>query len=225
MECDRLRTENDYLKKIIQQQFHSTSAIHQPVELTLVTNESNKYDKIQLFTSLFKGRTDVFATRYESKNGISGYSPVCSNEWVPGVCGKPKIKCSECLVRALVPISNQDIYDHLSGKQVIGLYSLLKDDTCFFLAIDFDKEKWQEDVLVFTEICKAANVPYSIERSRSGNGAHVWIFFREQLPATVARQLGNSLLKRAGEARFEINLPMTGCFRIRILCLTKDLEI
>lgn len=206
LECNRLRTENDYLKKIIQQQFHSTSSVHQSTELTLVTNASHKYDKMQLFTSLFKGRTDVYATRYESKNGKSGYSPACSNEWVPGVCGKPKIKCSECLVRALIPIAEQNIYDHLSGKQVIGLYPLLKDDTCSFLAIDFDKGEWQKDVSVFTEIYRTANVPYSIERSRTGNGAHVWIFIREQLPATIARKLGKFLLKKAGEARFEINL-------------------
>lgn len=111
-ECDRLRAENDYLKKIIRQQFHSTSAIHHSAELSVVTNESSKYDKIKLFNSLFKGRMDVFAKRYESKNGKSGYSPACSNEWVPGVCRKPKIKCSECLVHALTPISDQGIYDH-----------------------------------------------------------------------------------------------------------------
>ncbi len=206
LECDRLRTENDYLKKIIQQQYHTTSTIHQPAKVNIVTNEANFHDKIQLFNRLFKGRTDVFATRYESKNGKPGYSPACSNEWVPGVCRKPKIKCSECLVRALIPLSDQDIYDHLSGKHVIGLYPLLKDDTCSFLAIDFDKGKWQEDVRVFTEICRKANVPYSIERSRSGNGAHVWIFFSEQMPATIARRLGMSLLRRAGEERFEITL-------------------
>ena len=206
-ECDRLRAENDYLKKIIQQQFHSASANHHSVELSVVTNESSKYDKIKLFNSLFKGRTDVFATRYESKNGKSGYSPACSNEWVPGVCRKPKIKCSECLVRALTPISDQGIYDHLSGKHVMGLYPLLTDDTCWFLTIDFDKGKWREDVNVFTEICRTVNVPYSIERSRSGNGAHVWIFFREQIPAKIARKLGMFLLKEAGEARFEIALP------------------
>lgn len=206
-ECDRLRTENDYLKKIIQQQYHSASAIHHSAELSVVTNESSKYDKIKLFNSLFKGRTDVFAKRYELKNGKSGYSPACSNEWVPGVCRKPKIKCSECLVRALTPISDQGIYDHLSGKDVMGLYPLLKDDTCWFLAIDFDKGKWQEDVNVFTEICRTVNVPYSIERSRSGNGAHVWIFFREQIPAKIARKLGVFLLKEAGETRFEIALP------------------
>lgn len=119
LECNRLRSENNYLKKIIQQQFHSTSVIHQPAQLTLVTNESNFHDKIQLFNSLFKGRKDVFATRFESKNGKSGYSPACSNEWVPGVCRKPEIKCSECLVRALMPISDQDIYDHLRDRKSV----------------------------------------------------------------------------------------------------------
>src|SRR5690606_7831815 len=120
--------------------------------------------------------------------------------------GKPKNKCNESKGRAFIPLSNQNIYEHLSGKHVVGLYPLLKDDTCYFLAVDFDKGKWQEDIKVFIDVCQKVNVPYSIERSRSGNGAHVWIFFWEPLPAALARQLGRSLLKGAGGENFEVNL-------------------
>ena len=133
-------------------------------------------------------------------------SPACSNEWKPTICNKPEIKCNQCQNRKLTPLSDQVFYDHLSGKQTIGLYPLLRNETCWLLAIDFDKKNWNHDVLAFVEVCRAANVPFSIERSRSGNGAHVWIFFQEELPASLARKLGMALLEKTLASRFEIGL-------------------
>ncbi|MBB4823669.1 superfamily II DNA or RNA helicase [Sporosarcina luteola] len=195
-ECDALRRENDFLKRVIRHQLHSTPVTNHFNTPVITTNESSIYEKIQLFNSLFKGQTEFFAKRWESKSGKSGYSPVCTNDWKPGVCQKPKLKCSDCSVRNLIRLTDQDIYDHLCGKQTVGLYPLLRDNSCWFMAIDLDKGTWQEDVLALTDVCKAVNMPHSIERSRSGNGAHVWLFFQNQIPAAIARRLGQALLDK-----------------------------
>ena len=112
--------------------------------------------KIEIFRSLFRGREDVFPKRFESKKtGKSGYQPVCANEWKRGFCGKPKIKCSECPYREWVPVSDSVIEKHLRGTDerghdyTIGVYPLLEDETCFFLAVDFDKKNYREDVQAF----------------------------------------------------------------------------
>jgi hypothetical protein len=97
-------------------------------------------EKVALFRRLFRGRTDVYPVRWEGKtSGKSGYAPACANEWRAGVCEKPRIKCGDCSHRLLVPLSDSVIYDHLAGKQTVGVYPLLEDDTCHFLAVDFDK--------------------------------------------------------------------------------------
>lgn len=140
--------------------------------------------KIELFRNLFRGRKDVFPRRFESrKTGKSGYQPVCANEWKRGLCGKPKIRCSECPYREWVPVSDAVIEKHLRGTDerghdfIIGVYPLLEDETCYFLAVDFDKKNFREDVKAFLQTCRIYHVPAAVERSRSGNGAHVWIFF------------------------------------------------
>ncbi|WP_051261645.1 TOTE conflict system archaeo-eukaryotic primase domain-containing protein [Desulfovibrio inopinatus] len=152
-------------------------------------------EKIALFKRLFRGRQDVFPLRWESaKTGKAGYSPACSNEWRPGVCHKPKVKCALCDNRSLKPVTDAEIYDHLTGKQTMGVYPLLPDDTCLFLAVDFDKAEWRKDATAFMESCHEINVPAALEISRSRNGAHAWIFFSEAVSAREARSLGTALI-------------------------------
>lgn len=173
---------------------------------------STPNEKIQLFRSLFRGREDVFAKRwYSIKTEKSGYSPVCANEWREGVCIKPKGSCSKCENRELVPLSDAIIYEHLSGKDgfgrdVVGLYPILPDDTCYFLAIDFDDGNWQDNVSEVRNICTCWNVPCAVERSRSGEGAHLWIFFFEPVSCSTARKLGTALLTAAMENSGKLKL-------------------
>lgn len=164
-------------------------------------------ERIRLFQSLFKGREDVFARRWFSKTtGKSGYQPVCINEWKQGLCDKKKYRCAMCPNRSFAPLTTQDMYRHLEGKDeyccdVVGLYAIMQDNNCAFLCADFDdkncKYGYKEDVLAFVGVCREWLIPYAIERSRSGNGAHVWIFFEAPLPASKARRLGNAILTEA----------------------------
>lgn len=152
-------------------------------------------DKVALFRRLFRGRTDVYPVRWESKtSGKSGYAPACANEWKPGVCEKPRIKCSDCGHRMLMPLSDAVIYDHLAGKLTVGVYPLLEDDTCHWLAVDFDAGDWQQDALAFMQSCAELGVPAALEISRSGAGAHAWVFFAERVSARDARRLGTALI-------------------------------
>jgi superfamily II DNA or RNA helicase len=170
-------------------------------------------DKIALFRSLFRGREDVYPRRFESrKTGKAGYSPVCANEWVKGVCEKPKIKCSNCDYQRFLPITDEVIRCHLSGQDgngwdfTMGIYPMLLDETCFFVAADFDKVSWRDDAKAFLETCRALNLPAVLERSRSGNGGHVWFFFSEAVPAALARRLTSYILTETMERRPDIGL-------------------
>jgi superfamily II DNA or RNA helicase len=152
-------------------------------------------EKITLFRRLFHGRTDVYPVRWEGKtSGKSGYAPACANEWRAGVCEKPRIKCGDCGHRLLIALSDAVIYDHLAGEHTVGIYPLLEDDTCHFLAVDFDKAEWREDARAFVQSCDELGVPAALEISRSGNGAHVWIFFASRVSARDARRLGTALI-------------------------------
>ena len=167
-------------------------------------------EKIALFRSLFRGRDDVFPRRWENKKtDKSGYAPACRNEWVRGICEKPRIKCSNCRNQAFVPVGDEVVRSHLQGRDfanlkptdpfVAGVYPLLMDETCWFLATDFDKQSWQRDALAFLATCRKKGVPAALERSRSGNGGHVWIFFSEPVPASEARKLGAHLVTETME--------------------------
>ena len=172
--------------------------------------------KVALFKSLFRGREDIHARRFESKKtGRAGYQPVCQNEWVPGICEKPRIRCEACKQRAFVPLTDSALQNHLRGVDptqagpreiTLGVYPLLSDDTCWFLAIDFDKSSWREDTSAFMETCRLKGIPATLERSRSGHGGHVWIFFSEPVPAATARRLGALLITTTMERRPEIGL-------------------
>lgn len=152
-------------------------------------------EKLALFRKLFRGRTDAYPVRWESKTtGKSGYAPACANEWRAGVCEKPRIKCGDCGNRVLIPVSDAVIYSHLAGEQTVGIYPLLDDDSCYFLAVDFDEAEWREDARAFAQSCRELGVPMALEISRSGWGAHAWIFFDSKVPARDARRLGTSII-------------------------------
>lgn len=180
-------------------------------ESRIITNESSPDAKIALFLSLFRGRPDVYPLRFENRRtGKAGYAPVCANEWVRGVCEKPRIKCADCPHRRFFAVTSEAIRFHLSGRDehgrsfVMGVYPMLLDETCYFLAADFDKQSWQEDAGAFLETCHQLGVTAAIERSRSGNGGHVWIFFEHAIPATLARKLGAHILTETMERRPEV---------------------
>ena len=209
-----LHKENDVLKSLlkshgIEYETRMKEDMNKPIySLVSVPTISLSIDeRIRLFQSLFKGREDVFARRWFSKTtGKSGYQPVCINEWKQGVCDKKKYRCAICPNRNFAPLTTQDMYRHLEGKDeyccdVVGLYAIMQDNNCAFLCADFDdkncKYGYKEDVLAYVGVCREWLIPYAIERSRSGNGAHVWIFFEAPLPASKARRLGNAILTEA----------------------------
>ena len=145
----RLREENARLKLLliehgIQWEEEPSPAIEPPPERAEASNpQLSTTGKIALFRRLFRGRADVYPLRWESAKGKSGYAPACGNEWKSGVCNKPRIKCGDCNQRLLLPITDQVIYDHLAGRQTVGVYPLLADDTCYFLVVDFDEGDWR----------------------------------------------------------------------------------
>ena len=164
-------------------------------------------EKVRLFMSIFRGREDVYAKRWENKaKGTAGYFPACKNEWAPGICQKPTIKCSACKHRDLLPLDEITVEAHLRGQQnlVVGIYPLLPNETCWFLAIDFDDEGWQKDITILGEVCSVFDIPIAVERSRSGNGAHAWFFFNQPISASLARKFGSALLTHAMNKRHEM---------------------
>ncbi|MDZ4323091.1 MAG: restriction endonuclease subunit R, partial [Alphaproteobacteria bacterium] len=212
--CDVQKAEELGQPKLIHEK-----TILSPSNASLVSQAPSSLssdEKLSLFMELFHGRRDVFPKRWENqKTGKSGYSPACKNEWVRGVCKKPQIKCSDCLNQAFIPVTEQVIRKHFTGEKAgdsrrdytIGVYPMLKDETCWFLSVDFDKEQWKRDASTYLETCRIRNVPTTLERSRSGNGGHIWIFFSGPIPAAEARKMGAALLtetmERCPEMGFE----------------------
>jgi hypothetical protein len=222
-ELVRLESRRAAVLKKIQDLKHqrASSPITMPqadhtVNKSAITNRSASEDKITLFMSLFKGRTDVYPRRFESKrSGKSGYQPACRHEWIKGVCAKPRVKCGNCNHRVFLPVTDQVIRNHLMGTDLetssqrdftVGVYPLLMDESCWFLAADFDKASWKDDVSAFLQTCRSYDLPTALERSRSGSGGHIWTFFSKAIPAALARQLGAFLLTETMERRPEIGL-------------------
>lgn len=155
-------------------------------------------ERIAHFTRLFKCREDVFPKFWENRTkATKGYSPACQVEWVRGICSKPKIKCTDCGNRVFIPFDETIVRRHLEGKITVGTYAIREDDTCTFLAADFDKDRWQSDVAAYRDASRRLGIESYIERSRSGHGAHAWTFFGEPIPAKVAHQLGTIILSHA----------------------------
>jgi len=212
-ECERLREENARLKRRDGQapvsrasRAEQASAHNTNVRTSAtVTAESPPELKVALFRSLFRGRDDVYALRWEGRGGRTGYSPAGIREWdqAPSA-GRGKKKSFRH--SKLFPLSEEVIRDHLLGKQTIGLYPLLQDDTCWFVAVDFDKKTWESDACAFLKMCHEAGVPASLERSRSGNGGHVWIFFASPVQAALTRKLASAILTRTMERRYALGL-------------------
>ena len=197
-EVEQLRKENEQLRLKLGLQ---------PRIAEVNVPQLSLQEKVELFQSLFCGRNDVFARRwYSAKTGKSGYQPVCINEWQRGVCDKKKQPCAECPNRQFKALEYQDIYAHLAGKDefgrdVVGLYPIREDNSVSFLCVDFDDKScehgYQNDVLAYVKVSKQWNMPCYIERSRSGNGAHVWTFFAEPITAADSRRIGNAILTEA----------------------------
>ncbi len=170
-----------------------------------IHHASDSISKIRLFMSLFKGREDVYARRWENKTkGTSGYAPVCLNQWRDGVCAKPKIPCAKCSHKAYAVLDENVIEHHLRGNLIAGIFPMLADETCWFLAMDFDEGDWRGDIATVCSVCDEFAIPLAVERSRSGQGGHVWFFFEEQIPAALARKFGTALLTCSMNRRHEI---------------------
>jgi superfamily II DNA or RNA helicase len=208
-ECECLREENARLCRLLSEQAHpATPTKSEPVLPQPSTPaELSVPEKIALFRSLFRGREDVYALRWESADGKSGYFPASIRDWKAVMSVPPaERKKLDQATRQLLPLTDDAIHQHLSGKNTIGIYPLLPDETCWFLAVDFDEESWKLDAVSFMESCREMNVPSALERSRSGEGGHVWIFFSAPVPAILARKLGAGLLTRTMQRRHQISL-------------------
>jgi hypothetical protein len=186
-EFNRLKDENRQLKEQLglsdtddsqnSIQVSKTGKINHEAETadiipnSIISSTSDSADKIRLFITLFICRRDVYAKRWENtRKGTSGYSPVCLNEWQAGICAKPKISCSRCTHKSYAFLDENIIENHLRGNIVVGIYPMFSDETCSFLAIDFDEGNWQKDITVLREVCTELAIPFAVERSRSGNG-------------------------------------------------------
>jgi superfamily II DNA or RNA helicase len=172
-----------------------------------VDKEERARKRIALFRSLFRGREDVYARRWENDDGRHGYTPVVVKDWKAIHRSRPEErKKVDQKTRKFIPLTDAVVENHLLGKETVGVYPLLPDETCWFLAADFDKKTWEYDSLAFLETCQQLNVPAALERSRSGKGGHIWIFFDRALLAITARKLGCVLLTRTMERRHQVGL-------------------
>ena len=215
-EIEALKAENDRLRSLLGLDRAALSAPATAWEPTLFAEPTSKdgastgvisprvgqgpmtrAEKVALFRSLFVGREDVYALRWENASTRkAGWSPAVKGGWAnarrPG--------------REHLPLTDAVIESHLAGRESVGLYPLLRGDACRLLVCDFDGASWALDALAYVEVCRNAGVPAVLERSRSGDGAHVWVFFSANVAASTARTLGAGVLRGAMELRAEIDL-------------------
>lgn len=230
-ENNNLKSEIQRLKKLLDDagvDYSVKSPVYKMMEDASleegIINENITTEQIDLFITLFHGRTDVFAKRFISKAGHVGYSPGCNNFWKQGICPKrdrQKIRCAECTNRSWIKLNRRLLREHLEGQKenctdVIGVYPMLEDETCYFLVFDFDNhdkkketdkdeganlnDAWIDDVNAMREICHNNGIDVLVERSRSGKGAHVWLFFEEAIPVALARKFGFALLTKGADS-------------------------
>lgn len=174
--------------------FHQTAA---DVDGRSLDARSAPAAKIALFRALFAGREDVYAVRWENaRTGKAGWSPAVVGGWANA--RRPD--------RRYLPLTEAVVKAHLTGTAHIGVYPMFQDDTCWFLACDFDGRTWSLDAAAYADAARDAGIPVAIERSRSGNGAHAWIFFTGPVPAVAARRVGAYLLREAMTIRAELDL-------------------
>ncbi len=214
-----LKEENTYLKKEIikldplffmddkyqetkENEIQNDSISEEGFNYKLVNENSPNWAKVELYLSLFQGRKDVCAKYWQSKTTEKyGYSPYCINEWKLGICGKKqRVKCSKCENQNFVALDSDSVREHFYGKELLGLYPIGKDDKCKLIVMDFDKRQWKEEVLTIRETCFKHKIPSYVERSKSGNGAHIWFFFEEWISASKARKFANVIVDKAMES-------------------------
>jgi len=213
----RLESEIRYLKGLLEENgiaydydaYVEAARREQPVEIEFPVLTAEH--AIQ-FYSYFRGRKDVYVKRGAKK----GYYTQCNNFWKPGICPKKsgeKVKCQDCPAKDYKELKVSAILEHLNGRRedctdVIGLYPLFPDGTCWFLVFDFDNhdedanpsQEWEQEVDALREICLSVGVDALVERSRSGRGAHVWLFFSEAIQAAKVRRFGEALLAKGAES-------------------------
>lgn len=154
--------------------------------------------RLEFFRSLFKGREDVFALRWEKENK-SGYMPAYSYD--PYMYRLHKQRggtFKDYKDKTYLKLDDYQLSKHLKGEQFIGVYPLLKDNTSWFIVADFDKKNWQEQSQKAIQACEKHHIHVYLERSRSGNGGHVWIFFEEPYPAVKSRKILLHLFEQEG---------------------------
>ncbi len=194
----QLRAENDALKALLAKHGiavpHPSKSNISDAALQPNANELSPTTKVQLFRRLFRGRDDIYPVRWINKTGKPGYSPLCANKWKPDICKLPAIKCSGCSHSLYAPVTDNIIRQHLRGEITAGVYPLLVDNRCHFLAIDFDDADWREDARAVLQTCLDNELPAALEISRSGEGAHLWLFFANATLARDARSIGAALI-------------------------------
>ena len=204
-----LRAENAALRSRLNMQVHGSrepsAAAEQRLDEPLKpacdapSTTLSKSEKVAVFRSLFRGRQDTYPLRWESsRTGKAGYSPAIENKWE---YLEAKRGGSSGVEPRYLPVTDEVIQHHLEGRIIAGVYPLLSDDTCWFLAVDFDESSYEDDVKSFLTTCGELEIPAYCERSRSCRGAHVWIFFESPVRAALARQLGFCILTKTLERR------------------------
>lgn len=218
-----LEDENKYLKSLlddagIKYDYQVEISVKKEPEQHEIKKEPISKENVLFFYSMFKGRKDVYSLRSgkpNAKTGKHGYYTQCENFWKYSLCAKrdkKNIRCMDCPNQKYKVLTGDVLVSHLKGvkedcSDVVGLYPALPDGTCNFLVFDFDDHddksdflKWHEEVNALRKICENNEVPCLVERSRSGKGAHVWIFFERPVNLKKARQFGVALLDKGADS-------------------------